>query len=90
MIPPAFEPAPSLAVVAQTCGLLEARVTQFASRSFNHFFGQVSGNTARYGDIGAFAWYATRSGFDTRGAHRRQLRRYPSGLEDSDNLKRSG
>lgn len=87
---PSFSPEPIVSPVPQPTEELEARVNRPASRSFNHFFGQVSGNTARYGDIGAFAWYATRSGFDTRGAHRRQLHRYPTGLEDSDNLKRSG
>lgn len=82
MIPPTFEAVPSLAVIGQPCGLLEARVARPASRSFNHFFGQVAGNTARYGDIGAFAWYASRAGMFTANRGRKGLRRTARGLED--------
>ncbi|MCL6527657.1 MAG: hypothetical protein K6T57_12345 [Thermaceae bacterium] len=82
MIPPAFELATNLDVVEQPCGLLEARVNKPASRSFNHFFGQVSGNTARYGDIGAFAWYASRAGMFTANRGRKGLSRTGRGVED--------
>lgn len=85
---PSFSSEAAVNPVPQPTPTLSAQVNQQSAQSFNHFFGSVTGNMARYSDVGSFAWYLPGGGgFDTRGAPKNRMRRYPTGLEDSDNLK---
>lgn len=83
-----LSPGPAQRPIAAPVAPFTLELSPSAARSYNHVAGYGVGSVGVLADLWAYFWYVAGGGFDTRGAHKGQMRRYPTGLEDSSNLKR--